>query len=201
MKMFIIIIGLCFHCICADLGGYDPTKPRKMCNDMQGEDSPKSWGPHNVLPNLYEHIYKPFLNAFTYTAVCEKDAMTPIKCDQVLRMGSLQDRCYYIGASSMLVQYSILIHYLMEWNIYNWYPLEHNPNSDDTFMLLKECGNVIRKGDAQYHPYNECLRSTLAYQCVWNNFLWLSIPVIIVLICILLFLSISIFSACMLAIE
>lgn len=172
---------------------YDPTKPRKRCNDMEGGEETKSWGPHNVLPNLYEHVYRPFLDAFTYTAICKHEDKTPVLCEDVQRIGTLKERCAYIEADSMLEQYAIIIHYLTE----EWW-LSANK---ETMMLLDTCGDIIRKGESEYHPYKECIRSTLAYQCVWNNSVWLAIPVILVFCMGIIFSWITFFSACMLAFE
>lgn len=144
---------------------------RKLCHAVEEE---RTWGAHNVLPNLYLHVYKPFLDAFTYAAMCD-DAI-PVDCDEgVPESGEFWQRCQAIGADTLLAQYSFLSQYLLGLNI----PFYASPAFQRTFQVTKKCSNVVRKGDAAFQNYRECSRATLAYQCIWNNVLWLTVPLAI----------------------
>lgn len=184
-----ILVGLLFL-ISQCLGNYDPNSPKMRCNPQEG-DGPRSWGPHNVLPNLYEHVYRPFLDAFTYTVSCKHEFKIPRECENVKENGTLIERCAFIEADGMLAQYALVIQYFTGLNLYD----------SITMQVVQECNVILRKSDAEFQPHRECRRSTLAYQCVWNNALWLTIPVVFLVVFNLILLGVIFLSVLMVSIE
>lgn len=189
---------LLFFLIINALAEYDKEHPRMICNPHEKET--KTWGPHNVLPNLFEYVYKPFLNAFTFVATCEHEFKLPIDCEKLPENGSLEARCAAIGADGLLMHYFLIFQYLTGWNIISrWYPLSEA--SDATLVTTQLCGIVLRRGDAAFEPHRECRRSTLAYQCVWHDIVWVTLPVAAALGAGIILLVVAGFSALMMALE
>ena len=153
---------------------------RKPCRKSESN----TWGAHNVLPNLYEKVYQPFLDFFTFSTMCRHphDAMTT--CMQFPETGPFEDRCASIGVTSVWHYYILLVQHFSAgpsrygWNLYAWWPFVHSRELDDTLETTQECDILIRRADADFRPRRECPRSTLAYQCAWNNAIWIVLPLV-----------------------
>lgn len=171
---------------------------RKPCRKSESE----TWGAHNVLPNLYEHVYQPFLDLFTFSTMCRHPHDALLKCMQFQETGSFQERCASIGVTSIWHYYILLVQYFSGgWNVYKWWPFARDRALEDTLETTQECDILIRRADANFRPRRECPRSTLAYQCVWNNALWAILPLLAVASIISITTISLCFSLCMIGTE
>ena len=141
-----------------------------------GGDAP-SWGPHNIVPNLVNEVFKPFLDAFTFNAVCDSGDMPPRCDDAALFEGTFEERCAKVGMDTVLSYWSLVIQYVSGgWTI----------SQSETLAVTRQCGTILRRGDVAFDIHNECRWATQAYQCVWNNVHWIVLP----LLCFVLFVAI-----------
>jgi hypothetical protein len=156
----------------------DSNHPLPKCNPY-ATDPDKQWGPHNILPNLYENVYRPFLDSFTYAVICNTtDEWGPSECHDVLEKGSLQERCAHVGANTTFAHYYLLVQYAWT-RVGDWLPLPSNSNPAlvTTTAIGTMCHTVVLKTDPAYERARECARMTTAYQCIWANAFWLMVPV------------------------
>lgn len=181
MILFLAIFFLIKLSLGEDSDSYDHVNtdhPLPKCNPY-AVDPDKRWGPHNILPNLYENVYRPFLDSFTYAVICNTtDEWGPSECHDVLENGSLQERCAYVGANTTFAQYYLLVQYAWT-QVGDWLPLPSNSNPalERTTAIGILCHTVLLRAGPAYERARECARMTTAYQCIWANAFWLMMPV------------------------
>lgn len=130
----------------------------------------KTWGPQNVFPNLFNHVFQPFLDAFTFTTMCGDSVVVPAKCNYIPVTGTFEERCALIAVDGPLQYWAVLIKYLLGVS------LARTETLVETLDVMSSCHTIVRRGDAAFDEKRQCLRSTLAFQCLWNNAHWILLP-------------------------
>lgn len=192
--LFLLFVALCGASTYMD----EENVGRKTCHKSQSQQ----WGAHNVLPNLYEYVYQPFLDLFTYTAMCRHPYDALVTCMDFPQDGPFEQRCAKIGVTSMWHYYTLILQYAtgtrMEWDALFW---KHSHALQVTLNTTSECDILVRRAEAAFHPRRECPRAALAYQCVWNNVAWVVLPLMAVISVTSITLLSLCFSFCMLGSE